>query len=104
MVEGEGVWTVVNGDPVRMSRGDFLLTPGSCLHGHHTDSDRPMAWIDGPEIPSSCQNDVGFVEFGPDRVTDYATPNHSRSERLWCHPGLRPLSGLQDSVSAPIGA
>ena len=28
VVEGEGVWTVVNGDPVRMSRGDFLLTPG----------------------------------------------------------------------------
>ncbi len=27
VVEGEGVWTVVNGDPVAMRRGDFLLTP-----------------------------------------------------------------------------
>lgn len=104
VVEGEGVWTVVNGDPVRMSRGDFLLTPGWNFHGHHNQTDQPMAWIDGLDIPFAYQNDVGFFEFGSERVTDYATPNFSRSERLWCHPGLRPLSGLQDTVSSPIGA
>ncbi|MEM6460713.1 MAG: cupin domain-containing protein [Pseudomonadota bacterium] len=104
VVEGEGVWTVVNGDPVRMSRGDLLLTPGWCFHGHHNDTDKPMAWIDGLDIPFSQQNDVGFFEFGSDRVTDYATPLFSRGERLWCHPGLRPLSGLKDTVSTPIGA
>jgi gentisate 1,2-dioxygenase len=48
--------------------------------------------------------DVGFFEFGADRVTDNATPNYSQGERLWCHPGLRPLSQLQDRVSSPIGA
>lgn len=63
-----------------------------------------MAWIDGLDIPFSYSNDVGFFEFGSDRVTDYSTPNCSRSERLWCHPGLRPLSGLQNTVSSPIGA
>jgi gentisate 1,2-dioxygenase len=63
-----------------------------------------MAWIDGLDIPFSYQNDVGFFEFGSEHVTDYATPNYSRSERLWCHPGLRPLSGLKDTVSSPIGA
>ncbi|CVI64034.1 cupin domain-containing protein (plasmid) [Agrobacterium leguminum] len=104
VVEGEGVWTVVNGDPVRMSRGDFLLTPGWNFHGHHNDTDQPMAWIDGLDIPFSFQNDVGFFEFGSERVTDYATPVFSRGERLWCHPGLRPLSGLQNTVSSPIGA
>jgi gentisate 1,2-dioxygenase len=104
VVEGEGVWTVVNGDPVRMSRGDLLLTPGWHFHGHHNDTDLPMAWIDGLDIPFSQHNDVGFFEFGSERVTDYATPNFSRGERLWGHPGLRPLSGLQDTVSSPIGA
>ncbi|WP_233615784.1 cupin domain-containing protein [Leucobacter chromiisoli] len=104
VVEGEGVWTVVNGDPVRMSRGDFLLTPGWNFHGHHNETDQPMAWIDGLDIPFSQQNDVGFFEFGSERVTDYATPRYSRGERLWCHPGLRPLSGLQRTVSSPIGA
>jgi gentisate 1,2-dioxygenase len=104
VVEGEGVWTVVAGDPVRMSRGDLLLTPGWHFHGHHNATDQPMAWIDGLDIPFSQQMDVGFFEFGSEQVTDYATPEFSRSERLWCHPGLRPLSGLQDTVSSPIGA
>jgi gentisate 1,2-dioxygenase len=104
VVEGEGVWTVVNGDPVRMSRGDFLLTPGWHFHGHHNETDQPMAWIDGLDIPFSHYTDVGFFEFGSERVTDYATPNYSRGERLWCHPGLRPLSGLENTVSSPIGA
>lgn len=104
VVEGEGVWTVVNGDPVRMSRGDFLLTPGWNFHGHHNDTDHPMAWIDGLDIPFSYQNDVGFFEFGSDRVTDYATPKFSQSERLWGYPGLRPLSGLAQTVSSPISA
>lgn len=104
VVEGEGVWTVVNGDPVRMSRGDLLLTPGWHFHGHHNVTDKPMTWIDGLDIPFSQHNDVGFFEFGSDTVTDYATPDFSQGERLWCHPGLRPLSGLQDTVSTPIGA
>lgn len=104
VVEGEGVWTVVNGDPVRMSRGDLLLTPGWNFHGHHNDTDQPMAWIDGLDIPFSSYTDVGFFEFGSERVTDEASPHVSRSERLWGHAGLRPLSALDDKVSSPLSA
>lgn len=104
VVEGEGVWTVVNGDPVRMSRGDFLITPGWCFHGHQNVRNAPMAWIDGLDIPFSYMNDVGFFEIGPDELTDKTTPDFSRGERLWCHPGLRPLSGLKNTISSPIGA
>jgi gentisate 1,2-dioxygenase len=104
VVEGEGVWTVVNGDPVAMRRGDFLLTAGYNFHGHHNDTDQPMAWIDGLDIPISKYLDVGFFEFGSERVTDEASPEISRSERLWAYPGLRPLSGLDNRVSSPIAA
>ena len=104
VVEGEGVWTVVNGDPVRMSRGDLLLTPGWNFHGHHNDTAEPMAWIDGLDIPFSNYTDVGFFEFGSERVTDEASPQISRAERLWAHPGLRPLSGLDDKISSPLSA
>jgi len=104
VVEGEGVWTVVNGDPVAMRRGDFLLTPGWHFHGHHNETDAPMAWIDGLDIPFVHYTDTGFFEFGSDRVTDESTPDVSRSERLWGHPGLRPLSGLEDTMSSPIAA
>jgi gentisate 1,2-dioxygenase len=104
VVEGEGVWTVVNGDPVAMRRGDFLLTPGWNFHGHHNDTDQPMAWIDGLDIPFARYADVGFFEFGSERVTDEASPDISRSERLWAHPGLRPLSVPGVQVSSPIAA
>ncbi|GAB2850638.1 cupin domain-containing protein [Microbacterium insulae] len=104
VVEGEGVWTVVNGDPVAMRRGDFLLTPGWNFHGHHNDTDHPMAWIDGLDVPLSDYIDVGFFEYGTERVTDEASPDVSRSERLWAYPGLRPLSALDDRVSSPLSA
>lgn len=104
VVEGEGVWTVVNGDPVAMRRGDFLLTPGWNFHGHHNESDAPMAWIDGLDIPFVHYTDSAFFEFGSEEVTDAATPHISRSERLWAHPGLRPLSGMDDQANSPIAA
>ncbi|TNC22402.1 cupin domain-containing protein [Amycolatopsis alkalitolerans] len=104
VVEGEGVWTVVDGDPVAMRRGDFLLTPGWHFHGHHNETDQPMAWLDGLDIPLAHYTGTGFFEFGPDQVTDSTTPDVSRSERLWAYPGLRPLSGLDDRPSSPIAA
>lgn len=104
VVEGEGVWTVVNGDPVAMRRGDFLLTPGWNFHGHHNDTDQPMAWLDGLDVPFAHSIDIGFFEYGSERVTDEASPELSRAERLWAYPGLRPLSGLEDTVNSPIHA
>ncbi|CQD22651.1 cupin [Mycobacterium lentiflavum] len=104
VVEGEGVWTVVNGDPVAMGRGDFLLTPGWAFHGHHNERDEPMAWIDGLDIPFVHYTDTGFFEVGSEAVTDESTPDISRSERLWAYPGLRPLVGLDAKISSPIAA
>ena len=105
VIEGEGVWTVVDGDPVAMRRGDFLLTPGWQFHGHHNQSDTPMAWIDGLDIPFAHMTDSTFFEFGPTAVSDRGTPDRSRSERLWTHPGLRPVSSIsQPTTSSPIAA
>jgi len=105
VVEGEGVWTVVDGDPVAMRRGDFLLTPGWRFHGHHNVSDAPMAWIDGLDIPFARYTDSAFFEFGPDEVSDRSTPARSRAERLWAHPGLCPVSSAGERTdSSPITA
>jgi gentisate 1,2-dioxygenase len=104
VVEGEGVWTVVNHDPVAMSRGDLLLTPGWHWHGHHNSTDKPMAWIDGLDIPLLTYLDAEFFEPGADDVVDRSMPRRSRSERLWAHPGLRPLSALVDQPNSPLMA
>jgi gentisate 1,2-dioxygenase len=104
VVEGEGVWTVVDGDPVAMRRGDFLLTPGWRFHGHHNQADTPMAWLDGLDIPFVHQTGSAFFELGPDTVEDRSAPARSRAERLWAHPGLRPVSQPGPATSSPITA
>jgi gentisate 1,2-dioxygenase len=103
VLEGEGVWTVVDGDPVAMRRGDLLLTAGWRWHEHHNTASTPMVWLDGLDIPLVTALDAGFFEFGADDVTDRSTPTHSRSERLWGHPGLVPV-GLPARRTSPLMA
>lgn len=104
VVEGEGVWTVVNGDPVAMRRGDFLPQAGWNWHAHHNGADAPMAWIDGLDIPFSYYTETQFFEFGRDSLSDAerTTPEYSRSERLWGHPGLIPLAADTHSRGTPL--
>ncbi|MDV6271015.1 cupin domain-containing protein [Rhodococcus globerulus] len=104
VVEGEGVWTVVGGDPIPMGRGDFLPQAGWNWHAHHNATDKPMAWIDGLDIPFQYQVESQFFEFGRDVISDAEriTPSRSRSERLWGHPGLRPLSVNSSGPGTPL--
>ena len=104
VVEGEGVWTVVNGDPVAMRRGDFLPQAGWNWHAHTNGTDRPMAWIDGLDIPFQFYGESQFFEFGREQLTDAErqTPDRSRSERLWAHPGLRPVAAPPGGPGTPL--
>jgi gentisate 1,2-dioxygenase len=104
VVRGEAVWTVVNGDPVQMRAGDLLLTPSMHWHGHHHVGDEPMAWLDGLDVPLVKKLDASFFEFGDDGIEDKATPDKSRSERLWAHAGRRPLSALENLPNSPLMA
>jgi gentisate 1,2-dioxygenase len=101
VVEGSGVWTVVDGDPVPMNRGDFLPQAGWNWHAHHNATTEPMAWLDGLDIPFQYVTEAQFFEYGRDELSpaERTTPRRSRSERLWGHPGLRPLT----ATSAPNG-
>lgn len=104
VVEGEGVWTVVGGDPVAMRRGDFLPQAGWNLHAHHNATREPMAWIDGLDIPLQYQLNAQFFEFGRDALSEgeRTTPERSRSERLWGHPGLRPIGATSSAPGSPL--
>lgn len=104
VVEGEGVWTVVNGDAVRMSRGDFLPQAGWNWHAHHNAAAKPMAWIDGLDIPFSYYTESQFFEVGRERISpaERTTAERSYSERLWGHPGLRPVSAPGTQPSTPL--
>jgi gentisate 1,2-dioxygenase len=86
-----------------MRRGDFLPQAGWNWHAHHNATSTPMAWIDGLDIPFQYATESQFFEFGRDEVTEQerATPERSRSERLWGHTGLTPV-GVQAGVGSPL--
>lgn len=104
VVEGEGVWTVVGRDAVAMRRGDFLPQAGWNWHAHHNATAEPMAWIDGLDIPFQYATEAQFFEFGRDEISDAEriTPDRSRAERLWGHPGLRPVSAGTTGPGSPL--
>lgn len=104
IVEGEGVWTVVGRDPVPMRRGDFLPQAGWNWHAHHNATQEPMAWIDGLDIPFQYATEAQFFEFGRDEISEdeRITPRRSRSERLWGHPGLRPVAAGEPTPGTPL--
>ena len=104
VVEGEGVWTVVGGDPVAMRRGDFLPQAGWNWHAHHNATREPMAWIDGLDIPFQYATETQFFEFGRDEISDAerTTPERSRAERLWGHAGLQPVGAPSSGPGSPL--
>ncbi len=108
VLEGDGVWTVVDGDPVAMRRGDLLLTAGWRWHEHHNVADAPMVWLDGLDIPLVSGIDAGFFEFGPDELSDRSTPQSFPQRAPVGSPGLAAGVGrpCQDFAAhgLPVGA
>ncbi len=102
VVEGEGVWTVVDGDAVSMRRGDFLPQPSWNWHSHVNMSSGEMAWIDGLDIPLQYALDTTFFEAGALDPGIGDQPVRSRSERLWGHPGLRPAHAAVPATGTPL--
>ena len=68
VVEGHGAYTAVDGERTRMKPGDFIITPSWTWHDHGHDglveSDSPVVWLDGLDIPMLRFFDAGFAENG----------------------------------------
>jgi gentisate 1,2-dioxygenase len=62
IIEGQGGYTVVNGDRIPMYPGDLVLTPNWTWHDHANDTDAPMIWLDGLDTPLIRLLEAGFYE------------------------------------------
>jgi gentisate 1,2-dioxygenase len=51
VVEGEGAYTVVDGEKLPMHAGDLILTPGGCWHDHGHSGKEPVVWLDALDLP-----------------------------------------------------
>jgi len=62
ILEGAGAYTSVDGEPVHMERGDFIITGSWCWHDHGNDTSDAVIWLDGLDIPMVRFFDASFAE------------------------------------------
>jgi len=90
VLEGSGVWSLVNGEPITMNPGDLVLTPSWNWHEHHNGTPDPMIWFDGLDLPLVRSLDAMYFEDGPDDPTPHDGAERSRSERAYGVAGIVP--------------
>ena len=89
VIQGEGAFTTVDGDKCVMSRGDLVLTPPWTWHDHGNESDEPMIWLDGLDLPLVAEMEATFFEPFPQDAQRVERPVRD-SERRYGIGQLRP--------------
>ncbi|WP_405846560.1 cupin domain-containing protein [Streptomyces sp. NBC_01518] len=94
VLDGAGVWTLVNGDPLSMEAGDLILTPSWTWHEHHNPGSTPMTWFDALDLPLVEALESVFFEPGHESAAATEVRTRSLSERRYGGgPGLLPNDG-----------
>lgn len=65
IVEGQGAFTTVDGEPCKMERGDLILTPAGKWHEHHHKGQDPIVWLDVLDLPLLYRMDSSWAVEGP---------------------------------------
>jgi len=73
VLEGEGAYTVVNGERLDMVPNDVLLTPNWHWHGHGSEADGPCYWLDGLDVPLVHMLEPMFFEEHPETYEPIAS-------------------------------
>jgi gentisate 1,2-dioxygenase len=62
VIQGGGTFTTVEGESFLMEPGDLILTPGWTWHDHINESEEPIVWIDGLDVPLVFALNAAFIE------------------------------------------
>jgi gentisate 1,2-dioxygenase len=62
IVEGNGAYTTVSGEKTLMRPGDFVTTPNWAWHDHGNETNEPMMWLDGLDMPFVLALNAMFYE------------------------------------------
>ncbi len=101
IIEGEGAYTVVDGEKMMMSFGDFVLTPNWTWHDHGSESTGPVVWLDGLDMPLTIMLEGMFFEPYPDEAQAWTKPvNNSVAE--YGKSGLLPTWRRSSGVHSPL--
>jgi gentisate 1,2-dioxygenase len=100
IMEGEGGYTIVDGERVEMHRGDFVITPTWSLHDHGAEGDQPVMWLDGLDVPIVNLLNAGFSEDGANGRQPVTKPIGDSVSRY--ASGLIPVNYHPRGSTSPI--
>jgi gentisate 1,2-dioxygenase len=100
IVEGEGAYTAVEGEKTLMSPGDFVTTPTWTWHDHGNESDVPMVWLDGLDIPIVGLFGASFAEDLEEDSQPLSRPEGDALARYGS--GLLPVGWEQSGPASPV--
>ena len=99
IVEGEGAFTVVDGEKLPMCEGDLVLTPGGEWHDHGHEGQDPVVWLDALDLPLFVYLEGSYAREG-DLQARRNRPDASEVEYL--SAGLAPSRQLHRARRYPM--
>lgn len=97
VIEGEGGFTIVDGEKLPMERGDLILTPALLWHEHRHEGSGPVIWLDALDLPTVYAQEASYALEGlPQAVRN--EPDHSQTH--YRRAGLLPYHALGSSRAA----
>lgn len=102
VIEGEGAWTIVEGDRLKVGPRDFAITPRGTWHEHGNNSDTSQViWQDGLDIPLINALDAGFYAVHPEL---HQVPGKVLNTTLMKHGAgiLKPVGFGWDKKYSPL--
>ena len=91
----------MDGERVPMRPGDLVLTPNWTWHDHGNDTDKPMIWLDGLDIPLVNLLEAVFFEPYPEDFQPVAQPAQSSLTKYGAG-GLRPTWEKHEASHSPL--
>lgn len=102
IMEGEGAYTVVDGQRITLGANDFVLTPNGTWHEHGVSEDGTVCiWQDGLDIPLMNALEANFYEVHPE-LRQAASMPVDAAAATWAHGGLRPAGESWSRRYSPL--
>ena len=91
VIEGNGGYTIVEGEKLPMEKGDLILTPSLLWHDHGHEGEGPVVWLDALDLPLVYGLEASYaIEAPPQQVTRPA----GHSARRYHQGGVIPYAAL----------
>ena len=98
VLDGDGGYTVVEGEKLQMARGDLVITPNGTWHDHGNDGKDAIIWVDVLDVPmveafNATVFEFDYLDVDGEKAT-YQAHKHAvgYSTAMYSTGGIKPLN------------